>query len=152
MNSSDFWKLGDEYVVKQVNALDLSLHVDGLPHFLCPVILFIDSALVDCIGLLKIEPVLCSIGNICGSKRSATSSWFILGFISTNPKSSQELQADGKSQGRKHAHSYYYHSCVKSIVVQDLLSVDQNVSGHKMCLHGHGYMHLHFKLPHYWQY
>ena len=50
MNSGDFWKLGDEYVAKRVNDLDPSLCVDGLPHFLCPVILFIDSTLVDCIG------------------------------------------------------------------------------------------------------
>ena len=94
MNSGDFWKLGDEYVAKQVNDLDLSLPVDGLPHFLCPVILFIDSTLANHIGQLKVEPVLCSIGNICGSKRSSALSWFNLGFIPPNPKSSQELQAD----------------------------------------------------------
>ena len=45
----------------------------------------------------------------------------------------------------KHAHSHYYHSCVKSIV-QDLVSVDQTVSGHMMFIHGRGFMHLHFKL------
>ena len=50
MNSGDFWKLGDDYVLKQVNDLDPSLYVDGLPHFLCPVILFVDSTLVDRIG------------------------------------------------------------------------------------------------------
>ena len=45
----------------------------------------------------------------------------------------------------KHAHSHYYHSCVKSIL-QDLVSVDQNALGHKMFVHSHGFMHLHFKL------
>ena len=145
MNSGDFWKLGKEYVEKQVNDLDPSLRGDGLPHYLCPMILFINSTLVDHIGQLKVAPVLCSIGNICGSKRSAALSWFILGFIPPNPKSSQELQADSKLQGSKHAHSHYYHSCVKSIV-HDLLSVDKNVLGHKMFIHGCGYMHLHFKL------
>ena len=97
MNTGDFWKLGDDYVAKQVNDLDPSL-LDGLPHFLCLVILFVDSTLVDRFGRLKVEPVLCSLGNICGSKRSSASSWFILGFIPSNPKSSQELQADCKSK------------------------------------------------------
>ena len=47
MNSRDFWKLGKEYVAKWVNDPDPSLHGDGLPHYLCPVILFIDSTLVS---------------------------------------------------------------------------------------------------------
>ena len=50
MNTGDFWKLGDDYVENRVNALDPSLCVDGLKHHFCPVILFIDSTLVDRIG------------------------------------------------------------------------------------------------------
>jgi hypothetical protein len=50
MNSGDFWKLGKDYVGNRVNALDLSLRGDGLPHCFCPVILFIDGTLVNRIG------------------------------------------------------------------------------------------------------
>lgn len=142
MNTGDMWKLGDEYVQSRVSSLDPS---DGLPHKYCPVILFIDSTLVDRIGRLKVEPVLCSFGNICGSKRSAASSWFILGFIPPNTKSSQEVQADRKSVKSKYSHSRYYHACVKSIL-QDLLAADQNGQGHKMWVPSQGYMWLHFKL------
>jgi hypothetical protein len=88
MNTGDFWKLGDEYVKNCVNALDPSLHCDGLPHRFSPVILFIDSTLIDRIRCLKVEPVLCSFRNISGSNRSAALSWFILRFIPPNPKSS----------------------------------------------------------------
>ena len=43
MNSSDFWKFGKEYVAKQVNDLHPSLNDgDGLPHYLCLVILCIN--------------------------------------------------------------------------------------------------------------
>jgi hypothetical protein len=145
MNTGDFWKLGDKFVQSCVNGLDPSLQCDGLPHMFCPVILFIDGTLVDRIGRLKVEPVLCSFGNISGLKRSAASSWFILGFIPPNPKSSQELNADARSVNRKHGKRHYYHSCLKSIL-QDLHAADQNGLGHKMWVPPRGFMWLHFKL------
>jgi hypothetical protein len=96
MNTGDFWKLGEDYVANRKSRLSPSLQ-DGLSHRLCPVTLFIDSTLVDRIGQLKVEPVLCSIGNIFGAKRSAATSWFILGLIPPNPKSTKEVEADQKS-------------------------------------------------------
>ena len=96
MNTGDFWKLGEDYVANRKNKLDPSLR-DGLPHRFCPINIFVDKTLVDRIGRLNVEPVLCSVANICGEKRSAASSWFILGLIPPNPKSSKELEADRKS-------------------------------------------------------
>ena len=144
MNTGDFWKLGEEYVANRLSRLDPSL-VDGLPHRLCPVNLFIDSTLVDRIGRLKVEPVLCSIGNISGLKRSSASSWFILGLIPPYPKSSKEAEADRKSVKTQHYQARYYQSCIKSII-QDLLIADKNERGHKMWIPGQGYSWVHFKL------
>ena len=144
MNTGDFWKLGEEYVANCVSRLDSTL-LDGLPHRFCPVNLFIDSTLVDRIGRLKVEPVLCSIGNISGSKRSVASSWFILGLIPPNPKSSKESDADRKSIKTQHLQARYYQSCIKSII-QDLLIADKNECGHKMWVPNQGYMWVHFKL------
>lgn len=144
MNTGDFWKLGEEYVETRRKNLDPSLQ-DGLPHRFCPINIFIDSTLVDRIGRLKVEPVLCSIGNICGAKRSAASSWFILGLIPPSPKSSKEVEADRKNVRTQHLQARYYHSCIKSIL-QDLLILDQNELGHKMWIPSQGYMWVHFKL------
>jgi hypothetical protein len=58
MNTGNFWKLGGDYVQNRVNAL--AVH-DGLQHYFCPIILFIDATLVDRIDHLKVEPVLCSM-------------------------------------------------------------------------------------------
>jgi hypothetical protein len=50
-NSTDFCKLGKDYVASQVNALDLSLCGDRLLHCFCQVILVINSTtLMNCIG------------------------------------------------------------------------------------------------------
>jgi hypothetical protein len=99
MNTGDFWKLGVKYVSKWacVPTADQSLS-----HHFCPVILFIDSTLADRIGRLKVEPVFCSFGNICGDKRHLTTSWFILGFIPPYPKSSIEVAADHSKVDSKH--------------------------------------------------
>ena len=145
MNTGDFSKHGDDYVVNQVRSLDPSLQDDGLPHRFCPVILFFASTLIDRIGQLKVEPVLCSIGNISGSKRSAASSWFILGLIPPNPKSSKEREADSKSARHKLVHLQYYQQCIKSIV-QVLLLAGQNEHGHQVWVPHHSFMWVHFKL------
>jgi hypothetical protein len=78
----------------------------------CPVHLFIDATLADRIGCLKVEPVLCLFGNICGKKRQNASAWFILGFIPPYPKSSIESQADHRREETKHLHMEYYHACM----------------------------------------
>jgi hypothetical protein len=49
MNMGDFWKLGEEYVESRVSRLGPT-ELDELPHRFCPVIIFIDSTLVDRIG------------------------------------------------------------------------------------------------------
>ena len=54
MNTGDFWKHGDDYVANRVMSLDPSLRADDLPHRFCPVILFIDSTLIDRIRQLKV--------------------------------------------------------------------------------------------------
>jgi hypothetical protein len=77
MNTGDVWKLGVEYVFKRAR---LPTADQSLIHHFWPVILFIDCMLADQIGRLKVEPVLCSFGNICGDKRRLATSWFILGF------------------------------------------------------------------------
>jgi hypothetical protein len=94
---------------------------------------------------LKVEPVLCSIGNISCKKRSAASSCFILGFIPPNPKSSKEVDLDRKLFSTRHLPAQYYQSCIQSIL-QDLLVTDKNEKGHKMWVPGQGWMWLHFKL------
>jgi hypothetical protein len=109
------------------------------------VILFIDSTLADQIGQLKVEPVLCSIGNICGDKRRLTTSWFILGFIPPYPKSSIEVAADHFKVESKHNQIEYYHQCLRSIL-QDLLGVDNNEHGHELYVAGYGMIRAHFKL------
>jgi Plavaka transposase len=91
LNTGDFWKLGVDYVSQRAS---LPTADNVLPHYFCPIILFIDATLADRIGRLKVEPVLCSFGNICGEKRCLASSWFILGFIPPYPKSSVEAAAD----------------------------------------------------------
>jgi len=144
MNTGDYWKLGQDYIESRVSHLRLTER-DELPHRLCPVIIFIDSTLVDRIGRLKVEPVLCSIGNISGSKRSAASSWFILGLIPPNPKSSKEVELDRKSVHTRHLQARYYQSCVKSIF-KELLEIDKMESGHKMWVPSQGWMWVHFKL------
>ena len=144
MNTGDFWKLGEEYVANRQSRLDPQTQ-DGLPHRLCPVTLFVDKTNVDRIGRLCVEPVLCSIGNICGAKRSAASSWFILGLIPPNPKSSKEREADRKAVQTQHLQAKYYQACIKSIL-QELLAADRNERGHKMWVPGQGFMWVHFKL------
>ena len=99
MNTGDFWKLGVEYISK---CAILPSADKSLSHCFCPVILFIDSMLPNRIGQLKVEPVLCSFGNICGDKRRLATSWFILGFIPPYPKSSIEVAADRSKVDSKH--------------------------------------------------
>ena len=95
MNTGDFWKLGTDYVIRCAKMTDPE---QKSHHVFCPVNLFIDATLADRIGRLKVEPVLCSFGNICGKKRQNASAWFILGFIPPYPKSSIESQADRRSE------------------------------------------------------
>jgi hypothetical protein len=142
MNTGDFWKLGEEYVSQRAS---LPTADRSLKHRFCPVILFIDSMLADRIGRLKVEPVLCSFGNICGDKRRLASSWFILGFIPPYPKSSIEVAADRSKVDSKHDQIEYYHRCLTSIL-QDLLSVDKNEHGHELYVDGYGMIRAHFKL------
>jgi hypothetical protein len=142
MNTGDFWKLGAEYVAERAR---LSTADKSLQHCFCPVILFVDGTLADRIGRLKVEPVLCSFGNICGENRRLASSWFILGFIPPYPKSSIEVAADRSKVDSKHDQIVYYHQCLKSIL-QDLLSADKNEHGHPLYVHGLGKIRAHFKL------
>jgi hypothetical protein len=143
LNTGDFWHLGVEYVSQRAS---LPTADKVLPHIFCPVILFIDSTLADRIGRLKVEPVLCSFGNICGEKRRLASSWFILGFIPPYPKSSVEAAADRAKVESKHDQIVYYHQCLKSIL-QDLLAADNNPDGHEMFIPSLGTkIRAHFKL------
>jgi hypothetical protein len=142
MNTGDFWKLGVEYVSKQAR---LPTADQSLIHHFCPVILFIDSTLADQIGRLKVEPVLCSFGNICGDKRCLATSWFILGFIPPYPKSSIKVATDRSKVDSKHDQIEYYHQCLRSIL-QDLLRVDKNEHGHELYVSGYGMIRAHFKL------
>jgi hypothetical protein len=142
MNTGDFWKSGVEYVSKRAR---LPSADQSLIHHFCPVILFIDSTLADRIGRLKVEPVLCSFGNICGDKRRLATSWFILGFIPPYPKSSIEVAADRSKVDSKHDQIEYYHQCLRSIL-QDLLRVDNNEHGHELYVSGYGMIRAHFKL------
>jgi hypothetical protein len=89
MNTGNFWKLGVEYVSQRTRLPEAD---QSLTHHFCPVILFIDSTLADRIGQLKVEPVLCSVGNICGDKRRLATSWFILGFIPPTPSLQLRLE------------------------------------------------------------
>jgi hypothetical protein len=142
INTGDFWKLGVDYITQRAS---LPTADKVLPHFFCPVILFIDATLADRIGRLKVEPVLCSFGNISGEKRRLASSWFILGFIPPYPKSSIEAAADHAKVESKHDQIAYYHRCLKSIL-QDLLAADTNEQGHEMFVSGLGTIRAHFKL------
>jgi hypothetical protein len=142
MNTGDFWKLGADYVAQLAGGANSD---NSLDHLFCPVILFVDATLADRIGRLKVEPVLCSVGNICGEKRRLASSWFILGFIPPYPKSSIEVAFDRTKVDSKHGQITYYHECLKSIL-QDLLSVDKNEHGHEMFVAGKGFIRAHFKL------
>jgi hypothetical protein len=65
MSTGDFWKLGVEYISKRDR---LPTADQSLTHRFCPVILFISSTFANRIGRLKVEPILCSFGNICGDK------------------------------------------------------------------------------------
>jgi Plavaka transposase len=143
LNTGNFWHLGVEYVSQRAS---LPTTDKVLPHIFCPVILFIDSTLADRIGWLKIEPVICSFGNICGEKRRLASSWFILGFIHLYPKSSVEAAADRAKVKSKHDQIVYYHQCLKSIL-QDLLAADNNPDGQEMFIPSLGTkIRAHFKL------
>jgi hypothetical protein len=142
INTGDFWKLGADYVAQRARLANCDKSLD---HVFCPVILFVDATLADRIGRLKVEPVLCSFGNICGEKRRLASSWFILGFIPPYPKSSIEAAADSNKVDSKHDQIAYYHECLKSIL-QDLLSVDKNEHGHEMFVASKGLIRAHFKL------
>jgi hypothetical protein len=141
MNTGGFWKLGVDYVAERAR---LPIADKSLEHHFCPMILFIDSTLVDRIGRLKVEPVLCSLGNICGEKRRLASSSFILGFIPPYPKSSIEVAANHSKLDSKHDQIAYYHQCLRSIL-QDLLSADKNEHGHDLYVHGLGKICAHFK-------
>jgi hypothetical protein len=145
LNTGDFWCLGDNYVRERVRGLPPDVYSDRLDHFLSPVILFIDGTLADRLGRLKVEPVLCSIGNINGKQRGSADAWFILGFIPPYPKSSKEAEADSNKKETKHLKAKYYHECISSIL-QDLLVTDNNVLGHKVFVPGYGYRYVHFKL------
>ena len=142
MNTGDFWKVGADYVSERVLQSNADITVR---HQLCPVILFVDATLADRIGRLKVEPVLCSFGNICGEKRRLISSWFVLGFIPPYPKSSIKVAADRAKVESKHDQIAYYHRCLKSIL-QDLLAVDNNPCGHEIVVAGKGRIRAHFKL------
>ena len=47
INTGDFWKLGVDYITQRAS---LPTADKVLPHFFCPVILFIDATLADRIG------------------------------------------------------------------------------------------------------
>jgi hypothetical protein len=81
INTGDFWKLGTEYVLRCTEISD----TDKNSPLFCHVHLFIDATLADRMGCLKVEPVHCLFGNICGKKRQNASAWFILGFIPPYP-------------------------------------------------------------------
>jgi hypothetical protein len=142
MNTGDFWKLGAEYVAERAC---LPTANKSLQHCYCPMILFVNATLADRIGCLKVEPVLCSFGNICGENRCLASSWFILEFIPPYPKSSIEVAADHSKVDSKHDQIVYYHQCLKSIL-QDLLLADKNEHGHELNVHSFGKIYAHFKL------
>ena len=144
MNTGDFWKLGCAYVRMRAS---LPTADKSHRHVFIPVILFIDATLADNLGRLTAEPVLCSIGNICGVKRRDPSSWFILGFIPPYPKSQMEASADRCKADTKYLQAKYYHDCLRSIL-QDLLAADNNVDGHLMSVASSSIksVRAHFKL------
>lgn len=110
-------------------------------HHFCPVILFVDaSTLADRIGWLKVEPILCSFGDICGEKRRLACFFLVFpgGFIPPYPKSSA-IEVAGANRAKldsKHDQITYYHQCLKSFL-QDLLSMNEIFVSRKEALCAH---------------
>ena len=142
MNTGDFWKLGDQYVRDRVSRLGLD---DGLPHYLCPVLLFADGTICDRLGRVPAHPILVSLGMICGLISRSPRAWFLQGLVPTYPKSPKEADEDKQCVGTKHLHAPFYQDCLKSIL-QELKELDQKQDDIKMFIHGKGYVYIHFKL------
>lgn len=109
-------------------------------HILCPVILFDDSTQCDNIGRLKAQPVLCSIGNICGKIRRSADAWFLLGMIPPYPKTSDE-----KSKEPHTVHLKYYHECLSQIL-SEFKELHDREEGVEMNVHKLGNVTVHFEL------
>lgn len=85
LNTGEWFKRAEEDMRKTVNDnLNKDVHCR---HYVCPVILFDDSANADALGRLVVQPIIASISNICGDIQATLDPWFLLGMIPPYPKS-----------------------------------------------------------------
>ena len=87
-----------------------------------PEILSIGGTMVDDIGGLQSQPVVCSFGNINREKRKHANAWFVLGFIPSYYKTSVEREKDNRSVKKSSKYLQFYHKCL-SIIFQDLKKI-----------------------------
>ena len=140
-NTGSYWRDAETMKAKQMG-------LDFLPmnHFLCPIILFDDSTVMDNIGRMNAQPILVTIGNINVSKRKEHQAWFLLGYIPPYPKSPEEAKKVRNSLKTKYNKDEFYHKCLEVLLAQlESLSKEQNgVSVY--CKHVSRNINIHFDL------
>ena len=146
LNTGSWWKKTEESLHRRL--LQFRVRQPN-NHFLCPVILFIDKTHCDRNGRLNAEPILCSIGNILLDKRKKPSSWFFLGLLPMQHRSSTERAAARRGRGLRSIYVEQYHSCLQ-ICLQELMDLQERERtdgiGSRVFVHGLGNVHLHFEI------
>ena len=140
LNTGSWWKKAEKNLCKRlcVKSLDESNHV------LVPVLIFDDETHCDEKGRIKMQPVLCSLGNITMAKRISSDSWFLLGFIPPNPKTDKELEQEKRSVLSKENALKLYHNSL-SILLSEI-RCSQRSGGTRMHVHGKGIVTVHFQI------
>ena len=115
LNTGSWWKYTEQSLHRRLQRFRVP-HPNK--HLLCPVILFIDKTHCDRNGRLNAEPILCSIGNIQVDKRKKPSSWFFLGLLPMQQRSSTEQAAARRGRGLRSIYIRQYHDqhYVKSVI------------------------------------
>lgn len=146
INTGQWWANAELNMFQRLCQSGISNHQN---HYICPVILFIDSTHCDRNGRLTAEPVLCSIGNISLLNRKNPKSWFFLGLLPMKQESTPERASRNKGAGLRSQNLKLYHECLHIILKEFLESQDMlrdNKSGICMEVHSKRLVKLHFEL------
>ena len=107
-NTSDLWRAIEEEIQPLIPDTD-----DPTIHSPAILVAFDDSTNCDELGRLTCQMVMCSVLNICGSKRRNERAFFPLGIIPPYPKTSGERKKDRGNAEGKILYLQFYHRCLE---------------------------------------
>ena len=140
LNSGSWWKNAEKNLCKRLGIKSL----EESNHVLVPVLIFDDETHCDEKGHIKMQPVLCSLGNITMTKRISSDSWFLLGLIPPNPKTDKELEQEKSSVFSKENELKLYHHALSVLLSE--IRYSQRSGGTRMHVHGKGIVTVHFEI------